>query len=487
MHTPAQGIDSKTIRPSRPHAAPLILLAGFVALSTACAPDSPAAGFAIENVTVIDAANGVRANQTVVVRGDTIVSVADAGAAAQVAEVVDGAGRYLIPGLWDMHVHLTYDDDLTPAMPGLFLRWGVTSIRDTGGLLHEVLPMVRAMRAEGALAPRVFFAGPLLDGARVVYDGDGRPEIGVPNRGVEAARANVAALVEAGVDFIKIYEMVTPEVFDALAADAARRGLPIAAHVPLAMRAREVAPRVHSMEHLRNVEMDCAIGADRLLATRRAVLSEDPEEPGSALRSRLHSLQRLPAVAAVDPAECDQVLAAMTHTIQVPTLRLNAFSLRPPYARDDWFEAIEAAPEPIAASWRATGEARRAAPPVADTVFAAWSLRLVGDMYRRGIPIGAGTDTPINFSLPGYALHSELEMLVRAGLPPLEAIRSATIRPAEFFGLQAEMGSIAPGMRADLVLLGADPLADISNTRRIEAVVAGGRLLRANDSPVPGR
>ena len=455
------------------------LLAALVALVGACAPDAPASGIAIQNVTVIDAASGVRERQTVVTRGDTIVFVGDADSAPSVTEVVDGTGRWLIPGLWDMHVHLTYDDVLTPAMASLFLRWGVTSVRDTGGLLAELRPVVEAMRAEGAVAPRVFFAGPLLDGERVVYDGDGRPEIGIANPSVELARANVAALVDAGVDFIKIYEMVTPEVFDALARAGAERGLPIAAHVPLSMRAREVAPRVNSMEHIRNVEMDCATGPDGLLLTRREILDEDPGEPGAPLRTRLHALQRLPAIAAFDSEECNEVLAAMASTIQVPTLRLNAFPIRPPFARDDFLDALEEAPEAIATTWRTAAEEWRATPSVADTTFAAWSLRIVGEMHRRGIPIGAGTDTPINYALPGDALHDELEMLVRAGLSPIEAIRAATLRPAEFFGLQAGMGRIEPGMRADLVLLSADPLIDITNTRRIEAVIARGRLLRS--------
>jgi imidazolonepropionase-like amidohydrolase len=444
---------------------------------TACGPESPSEGFAIENVTVIDAVSGARASQTVVIRGDEIVAVTDAGSVPDVERVIDGSGRFLIPGLWDMHVHLTYDDALTAAMPGLFLQWGVTSVRDTGGLLDELLPVVQAMRTGGAIAPRVFFAGPLLDGERVVYDGNGRPEIGIANATVEAASANVAVLAEAGVDFVKIYELVAPEVFEAVVAAAEERGLPVAAHVPLSMRARFVAPRVNSMEHLRNVELDCAAGALQLLSIRRDVLADDSEEAGATLRAGMHALQRLPAIAAYDAGECDQVLATMTSTIQVPTLRLNAFPLRPPFARDDWFSALDAAPSGLAATWRAAGEAWRADPPAQDTTFAAWSLRLVGWMHERGVPIGAGTDTPINYSLPGYALHSELEMLVRAGLPPLEAIRAATIRPAEFFGLDARMGTIAPGMRADLVLLTADPLVEISNTRRIEAVVTRGRLL----------
>jgi len=445
-------------------------------VAAACADSAERADLAIENVTVIDAARGARTGQTVVVRGDTIVAVGDAGSIPAAAEVVDGTGRFLIPGLWDMHVHLTYDPVLEPVMARLFLRWGVTSIRDTGGLLDEMLPLVRSMRADGALAPRVFFAGPLLDGARVVYDGVGRPEIGVANPTIESARARVAELAAAGVDFIKIYELVSPDVFEALANAAEERGLPIAAHVPLSMRARSVAPRVRSMEHLRNVEMDCAASPEALLRVRRSVLAEEGDVAGADLRARLHALQRLPAIAAYDPAECEQALATMGSTIQVPTLRLNSFALRPAFSRDDWFRALEDAPDGIAESWRAAGEAWRAERPAQDTTFASWSLRLVAQMHERGIPIGAGTDTPINYSLPGYALHSELEMLVRAGLSPLEALGAATIRPAEFFGLENEMGRVAPGMRADLVLLSADPLADISNTRRIEAVVSRGRL-----------
>ena len=448
-----------------------------LALASACAPDTPRADLAITNVTVIDAAGGARAGQTVVMRGDTIVSVEGSGPLPEATDVIDGTGRYVIPGLWDMHVHLTYDEALTAAMPGMFLRWGVTSVRDTGGQIARVLPVVEAMNADGAIAPRAHFAGPLLDGDRVVYDGNGRPELGTRVATPEAARAQVDALAALGADFIKIYEMVTPEVFDALVIAAEARGLPIAAHVPLSLRAREVAPRVGSMEHLRNVELDCARAPEALRATRVRELVRDPSEAGADLRARLHTLQRLPAVAAYDAAECDAVLATMTSTIQVPTLRLNSIALSTPFADDGWYDALAGAPAAIAESWSAAGSDWRANPTTPDTTFASWSLRLVGDMHARGIPIGAGTDTPINYSLPGYALQTELEMLVRAGLTPLDAIRAATVRPAEFLGLDSEMGRIEPGMRADLVLLSADPLADITNTRRIDAVVTRGRLL----------
>lgn len=442
--------------------------------SAACAPAAEGPVLAVTNVTVVDAAQGARPGQTVVVDGDRIVAVGTGVDVPRGARVVDGTDRYLIPGLWDMHVHLTYDQALVEAMPRLFLSYGVTSVRDTGGLLDELLPVVRTMRAEGAVAPRVFFSGPLLDGAFVVYDGDGRPEIGTANPSPQAARANVASLAAAGVDFIKIYEMVTPEVFDALVAAGNEHGLPIAMHVPLSLQAGQTASRVRSMEHLRNVEMDCAANAGELLETRRRILAEHREGPGAELRSRLHGLQRLPAVAAYDAGRCDEVLASMRNTIQVPTLRLNALAVQGPFDRPDWSEALDRLPAEVATNWRAATE-RRLAAGAGNTTFGEWSLALIGWMHERGVPIGAGTDTPISFAAPGHSLHDELDMLVRAGLSPVEALRSATVRPAEFFGLEGQMGQVAEGYRADLVLLGANPLEDISHSRRIEGVVSRGR------------
>lgn len=487
----ARPVGASTPLPSGPGARcpRSLLLLGTLALVVGCArPETtPApAALVIENVTVVDAVDGARENLTVVVEGDRISSVGPAAEIPAAAVVVDGTGRFLIPGLWDMHVHLTYDDALVEAMPRLFLGWGVTSVRDTGGLLHELLPVVEAMRADGAVAPRVFFSGPLLDGEFVVYDGNGRPEIGTANPSPEAARANVASLAEAGVDFIKIYEMVTPEVFDALVEAGREHGLPIAMHVPLSLRARQVASRVNSMEHLRNVEMDCAEDAARLLAERRIILDAHEGGEGAALRSRLHGLQRLTAIGAYDEAGCQEVLDTMSETIQVPTLRLNAFGLHPSFRREGWMEALEHAPDDVAEAWGATTRERLADPRTGDPTFGEWSLRLVGWMHERGIPIGAGTDTPINFALPGFSLHEELEMLVRAGLSPREALRSATVRPAAFFGLDGEMGRVQPGYRADLVLLSANPLEDIGHARDIEGVVSKGRYFQVDELLSPG-
>ncbi len=455
------------------------VLAGLATLVfVGCSDAVPPAGTAITGVTVIDAHSGVRRDHTVVFDGDEIVAVAPAGIdLPPTAHTVDGTGKYLIPGLWDMHVHLTYDDRFTEAMPDLFLAHGVTSVRDTGGLLAKIQPVVERMRAPGARAPRVFFSGPLLDGEFVVYDGESRPEIGVQNSTVAMAEASVARLKAAGVDFIKTYEMLSPEVFEALVRAGRDADLPVAAHVPLSMRAREAGPEVDSMEHLRNVELDCARNAVDLHRRRLDILEKHDDGPGYELRRRLHTLQRLPAIAAYDEESCRQTMKSLRSTTQVPTLRLNTLGLHPPFERGDWEEALSRIPRPAREEWERLVAESRAAPEAPDTTFGAFSLSLAGRMHAAGVPIGAGTDTPIGLSIPGYSLHTELERLVEAGLTPLEALEAATVRPAEFFSLDDEMGIIEIGRRADLVLLDADPLEDIANTRRISAVFARGELV----------
>ncbi len=445
---------------------------------TACGPtEEPPAGTAITNVTVIDAVNGLREGQTVIFDGDEILAVQPASEPVNAVTEIDGSGQFLIPGLWDMHVHLTYDDAFTESMPSMFLAYGITSVRDTGGLIRKMRPVIDAMRAEDAVAPRVFFSGPLLDGQYVVYDGESRPEIGTQNAGVEAAWANVEALHNEGVDFIKIYEMVTPQVFEALHAAAAEYDLPIAAHVPLSMRARGAGPQVDSMEHLRNVELDCASNAAELHEERLGTLAAHDGGPGFELRSSMHSAQRLRAIAAYDERQCAETIASLRSTTQVPTLLLNTLSLFPPFVRQDWDTVLDRVPAAAEADWRAATARWLAREDQPDTTFGEWSVDLVGRMNAAGVPIGAGTDTPIGFALPGDSLHIELERLNQAGMSPVEVLEAATIRPASFFSLEEEMGQVATGFVADMLLLGANPLNDIRNTRSIVRVISAGRVL----------
>ncbi len=212
----------------------------------------------IVNVTAIDVPNGVRHNQTVIVDGDRIASIGPSSSIDAVGTIVDGQDAYLIPGLWDMHVHLTYDERFTRIMPQAFINYGITSVRDTGGLVKKLQQVVSEINARDEAAPRIFFSGPLLDGPKPVYDGESAPEIGIATETVEDAIRNVAEVADAGASFIKIYEMVEPHIFDALVTTAHQYDLPVAAHVPLSMTATEVALNVESLEQSNSMLRKCS-------------------------------------------------------------------------------------------------------------------------------------------------------------------------------------------------------------------------------------
>ena len=474
--------DSFTAFPALWAAVLISALAGCGATNSLIEPTQVAtADYAITGITVIDAVSGVRENQTVVLRGDEILAVqpstATFNASISADQTIDGAGKYLIPGLWDMHVHITYEPELTQAMPELFLNYGITSVRDTGGLLANLLPEIKRWREPDATAPRIFFSGPLLDGGTVVYDGGIVPEIGTANATPEMARANIDKLKAAGVDFIKTYELITPEVFAALTSAARDSDLPIASHVPLMLPARQAGPVVDSMEHLRNIELDCAANTSALLTQRQAAIVSPGDRPGITLRSGIHSDQRPKAIENYSQAECDKVIEALANTIQVPTLRLNTSALYQPYDRPDWQAAVQELPKESQQKWLVTGKQwaeRRASMSTQNGDF---SLALVGQLHQAGVPIGAGTDTPIGSALPGYSLHTELERLVEAGLSPMAALKAATIEPARFLRLENQMGQIKQGFVADLVILDKNPLTAITNTRSLRNVVSKGRLL----------
>ncbi|MEO0574790.1 MAG: amidohydrolase family protein [Pseudomonadota bacterium] len=457
------------------------VIAVVTALIIGCsAPNPTLPALAITNVTVIDAAHGVRQSQTVVVDGERIIAVSNRTVPAQ--RTIDGSGKFLIPGLWDMHVHLTYEPALVETMPAMFVAFGVTSVRETGGKLDALLPVVQRMRAPDAVAPRVFFSGPLMDGTPVIYNGVNVPEIGIANQTVATAKRNVALLHAAGADFIKIYELVSPDVFRAIAQAAAEHNMPVAAHVPLSMQASEVGQHVHSLEHLRNIELDCAADADALLTARREMLKNPDAMTGLALRGSLHRAQRSDAIEALDSERCDRVLAALADVIQVPTAQLNSLGRWPSWERADWTEAVKVLPAELQGAWAIPPFWYQPDPDGAFARFGTFSQAMIALMHAKGIAIGAGTDTPIARAIPGDSLHSELEVLVAAGLSPIEALRAATLTPARFFNLEDEMGQIAVGHQADLVLLNRNPLDNIRHTRDIDRVILRGRDIDTNES-----
>jgi len=439
----------------------------------------------VSNVTVIDSATGPQVANVLIDHGEIVDVIPGEAADSPTTQPlidrakrhIEGAGKYLIPGLWDFHVHFTYDERFSDSMGDLFLYHGITSVRDTGGLLEKLLPVVDDLRGNGRVSPDVWFSGPLLDGPSVVYDGDHRPGLGIANATPAEARRNIAEIHAAGASFLKIYEMVSPEIFAAIVEEASQRNLPIDAHVPLTMLAREVAPKVQSLEHLRNYELDCITDREAKRNERVSIMQNAGDTPGANLRSQLHGLQRMAAIEAEDTNVCAQSTKALTNTMSVPTLRLNTLRTMPPMQRADFEPALSLIPLDVREEWLMLIASLNNETQQPDTTMTDWSLRRTGELHRAGAPIAAGTDTPIGLSIPGYSLHTELQRLVAAGLSPQEALDSATLRPAEFFSIEDKLGLIRPGYTADLILLSANPLENIGNTRAVELVLKGGKVV----------
>lgn len=410
----------------------------------------------VTDVTVLDPASGsTRTHQDILLRDGRIAAVGP-GLAAE-AEVLPGRGLVALPGLWDMHVH-TFDEATLPTL----LANGVTGIRHMGGAPVHARWRDR-LRGGDWLAPRMVFASPILDGPRPSRPGS------IALTDADGARAAVARCVADGAEFLKVYSQLPAEAYAAIAAT----GVPFAGHVPFEVPI-ETAARSgqRSIEHLDGL----ALGTSASEAEIRAGLSTLDSRNPAEMFGRLAQLNHLAAVTH-DPAR----LAALCRdflrhgTWHVPTLAVlhaKATVGTPEFPLTPYLPDIEPALRP---AWERVGSwsPDAATKERARTVFE-HSLHLVRELHRAGVPLLAGTDTFV----PGHSLHDELGLLVRAGLCPLDALRAATSAPARFLGVHDRFGAIAAGMTADLLLLGANPLDDIANTRAIRTVILGGGISR---------
>ena len=443
----------------------------------------------IENVTAIDARNGAKENVTVLIKDTKILAVERdirtllrrQGRAS--VKRIDGRGKYLIPGLWDAHVHLTYKPglDYRSFFP-LSIAFGVTSLRDIGGHL-DLLKDARERAAADQMAPNLYVSGPLIDGGARVYDGH---STSFPNLSVGATTPGEAVkivddLAAQGVDFLKAYEMLSPETFSAIIERAKMHNLAVAAHTPLSLTPLQaIEAGASDFQHLRNLEFGCARNSQQLLAERQRILAASADQQGSKTRSEIHTAQKQRALAEQDTAKCGALIKAMKkHGVyQTPTLTITTFLTAKLYAQQRWTDTFRFAPPKIAESWHnsASSLAKRE-PTKDDRIFYDWVMAMVAQLDAAGVPIMAGTDAPIGFLTPGASLHEELALLVEAGLDPIDAIRAATLTPASFLGLDDRVGTIESGMVADLVLLNANPLDDIRNTLSIETVIKNGHII----------
>jgi imidazolonepropionase-like amidohydrolase len=448
---------------------PILLLAFFIVMP-GCAQSPP---IVITHVTVINPATSeVLPNRSVVITGAKITSVAasDAFQPPKGARVIEGRGQYLIPGLWDMHVHAAFGD----WFPGgrevilpLFIANGVTGVRDMGGDLPVLFEWRKQIAAGEIPGPHIVFSGPMLDG--YLPNGKLRFPSSVPITTPESAVAAVDSLKSQGADFIKVQSVISRDAYLAAAAEAHKQNLPIVGHVPDKVRISEtIAAGQRSIEHLMGIFEDCSTEEDKFIRGEG-------------------NLKLL--LTTTDQSRCDAIIHSLAqHEVwQVPTLA---------WQRGGTFlDQLDWKHQPldkyVPAPWRDLTWRRFADEMMPDLKRDPLSLRqeyfkrnlqMVGAMHHAGVPFLAGTDAaPGIYVMPGFSLHDELANFVEAGFTPMESLQTATSNPAKFLGQENDFGTITPGKAADVVLLTANPLDDIHNTRKISAVIANGRIFNRKD------
>ena len=415
----------------------------------------------IENISIIDAVSAsAQPNKTVVIVNNRIKEIGKKGKVSvpKNAKIINGKGKFLIPGLWDSHVHLTSKKAYLP----LFVANGVTSVREMGGDFQELKQMREQVAQGTVLGPRIKTAGTIIENEKWLKwaldmskkDGDHKAHKSLSKRiGIsspEHSKEVIKKLAEDGVDLIKIRNAASSETFLAIVAEAKKYGLPVAAHAPQ-MDLANASADLGSIEHIETVSF--AMQKQELQKIARAFAQNGTWYTPTLVTGinwRLTPKETL--LELVNDAEG----------------KVDKRNLYVTFAeRQSWKFQIESQKNEGSYDW------------AAQTRKGMDEFRV---MHKEGVGVLAGTDFGVLLIYPGFSLHDELEALVKeGGLTPFEALQSATRNPPYFFNLQNEIGTIEAGKIADLVLLKANPLENISNTKKIDAVILDGKYLSQAD------
>jgi len=433
----------------------------------------------IQNVNVIDPIDGLKKNVNVEILDNKILYVGNLKKSNSYSKEIDGTGKYLIPGLWDTHVHFYFDKELAKDMPDLFLKFGITSVRDTGGNF-KFLDSIKALSKENPKSfPRVKISGPLIDGKFNVYNGERLPDLSVKTRNVQETETIVNDLVEKGVDFLKAYEMLSPEQFEVVMKIAKKNGLNVTGHIPLSMDIETASNLgLNSLEHIKNLELWATSNKSKLLEERREMLKNKNNLSGLNLRGMIHNAQKNYAINNLDENQTKKIykILAKNNTWQIPTISIYKVPIYKMFRSKYWMQNLKHLPKKTAENWKKRIKSSNDEINPNQKDFSDWVQKTTKEMHEYGIKFMAGTDTPLGFLIPGFSLHVELELLVESGLSELEAIKTATINPSKYFKMQDYLGLIKKNYIADLVLLNSNPLEDIKNTRQISAVIKNGKI-----------
>lgn len=433
-------------------------------------PKPPSQVVIFTNVNVVSTRDGTIARgMTVVIKKGRIEGVAKVGFVDEGPDIqiVNAAGKYIVPGLWDMHVHSAF---VSPAWDEkviypLYIANGVTAVRDMGGDPDALESRRKRIESGELLGPRLVLAGPFLAGGK-----SDRQTIAVNTP--EDARQAVDAVKKRGLDFVKILSNVPRDSYFAIADESAKQGMFFVGHVPYSVSVQEAAAAgQRSIEHLTGVLLACSSREDELRAQGLAALAKHDYAAYEKLGPQI--------MATYDQARAGALFLqlAQSNTWQVPTLvwtQANSRMDDPDLKADPRLKYV---PATVRTQWdpaklREQTSSDQLAGLKAE---AARDLELVKAMRSAGVLFMAGSDGPDPYVFPGFSLHDELEWLVKSGFTPLQALQSATFNPALFLGKVNIYGGVEPAHVADLLLLDANPLEDIRNTRKIFGVVARGK------------
>jgi imidazolonepropionase-like amidohydrolase len=432
--------------------------------------DPPVEVLVITNVNVVDTRAGeIQPHMTVVIKNGRIDSMARVGMIgfSRHTHLVNATNKYLIPGLWDMHVHSAGGSGVPwneKVIFPLYIANGITGIRDMGGDLKILKERKSRIERGEVVGPNMVISGPFLDGGKA-------EEYSLSANTPEEARAAVDKVKAEGMDFVKILSRLPREAYFAVAEESRKQHIPFAGHVPESIGAAEASDAgQRSIEHVVDVMMSCSREESELRKQRlEARRQRDNKSYHAAGMRSLETYDHGTAAALFAKFKKND-------TWQVPTLvwwkvqsELDSAS-----ASDTRLSYV---PASIRKEWDpAKIKQETPADLVADLKKAVSGYsELTGNLDRAKVPILAGTDSPDPYDFPGFSLHEELELLVKAGLTAREALRSATYNPALFLDKLSQYGVVEKTRVADLVLLDADPLTDIRNTRSIAGVIRAGK------------
>ncbi len=426
----------------------------------------------LQHVTIIDSTGSPPRNdvsiQIINGRIESISSTVESGRSVNLPKnvrVINASGKFLIAGLWDMHVHALSKNQPDHFFP-LFVANGVTGIRDMGGDIP--LPQIAQLKQEIAvgirLGPEVYAAGPILEGPKPFWP------FSIAVRDSSDARQSVSTLAKQEADFLKVYNTLQRDSYMAIASQAKETGIPFVGHIPDDVTPEEASNLGQkSIEHLWGIPS--FLTSDTAQLRKMQTDANDSEDPALA-RDLFYKINQT-VLATYDTDKASRLFKEFVRnqTWQTPTLVvLRSYTrIHDPKLRED--PRIAYITDDLLNFWNSMGGPPDPRNDEIQMRLFNHNLEIVRAMQTAGVPLLAGTDTPNPYTYPGFSLHDELELLVSAGLSPAEALQTATLRPAQFLGVEHDFGSVQEGKVANLVLLDANPLEDIRNIRKIRAVI----------------